>query len=331
EPRDEGLHTYTINVDGAEMPDPNGIVFGSSGARVRNGIEIPAADQDFYALKNVPHGQIRQVRYFAKSSGAMRHIHVYTPPDYDKDVTKRFPVLYLQHGTGEDETFWGGFAGRAGLILDNLIAEGKAKSFIIVMESSQNNGTLLGGATPPPAAAPAAAPAAGGAAAPGGRGPGANPAFERVIVEDLIPFIDANFRTLANREHRGMAGLSLGGMQTRSIGLKHLELFSQIGVFSGGSVTAEEAAAIPDFKNKVKVLFVSYGSREIDAPARGGAPGTAAPAGGRGGNGRSAKSDIEALKQAGINAHFYVSPQTAHEWQTWRRSFYQFAPLAFRE
>ncbi|MEO7412112.1 MAG: alpha/beta hydrolase-fold protein, partial [Opitutaceae bacterium] len=218
-------------------------------------------------------------------------------------------------------------------ILDNLIAEGKAKSFIIVMESSQNNGTVLGGATPPPASAPAAAPAAGGAAAPGGRGGATNPAFERVIVEDLIPFIDANFRTLANREHRGMAGLSLGGMQTRSIGLKHLELFSQIGVFSGGSVTAEEAAAIPDFKNKVKVLFVSYGSREIDTPAtgRGGAPGTAAPGGGRGGNARTAKSDIEALKQAGINAHFYVSPQTAHEWQTWRRSFYQFAPLAFRD
>ena len=131
-----------------------------------------------------------------------------------------------------------------------------------------------------------------------------------------------------------MAGLSLGGMQTRSIGLKHLDQFSHIGVFSGGSVTAEEAAAIPNFKEKVKVLFVSYGSREIDAPARGrgAGPGTAEPPSrGRGGNATTAKADIEALKQASINAHFYVSPQTGHEWQSWRRSFYQFAPLVFRD
>jgi enterochelin esterase family protein len=147
-----------------------------------------------------------------------------------------------------------------------------------------------------------------------------------VLIEDLIPYIDANFRTLANRENRGMAGLSLGGMQTRSIGLKHLDQFSHIGVFSGGSVTAEEVAAIPNFKEKVKVLFVSYGSREIERPAfpKGGAPG-----GGRGGNATTAKADNEALKQAGINAHFYVSPQTGHEWQSWRRSLYQFAPLVF--
>lgn len=331
EPRDEGLHTYTLNIDGAEVPDSNSIVFGSNSARVRNGIEIPAADQDFYALKNVPHGQIREVRYFAKSSNAMRQAQVYTPPDYDKDVTKRFPVLYLQHGTGEDETFWGGFQGRAGLIMDNLIAEGKAKSFIIVMESSQSNGIPLGGTATPPAPAAPAAPAAGGAAAPGGRGGGMNfGPFERVLIEDLIPHIDANFRTIANRENRGMAGLSLGGMQTRSIGLKHLDQFSQIGVFSGGSVTAEEAAAIPNFKDKVKVLFLSYGSREIPAPGGAAVPAGEPPTRGRGGNGASVKTDVAALKQAGVNVHFYVSPETGHEWQSWRRSLYQFAPLAFR-
>lgn len=335
EPRDEGLHTYTLNIDGAEVPDSSSIVFGSSSARVRNGIEVPAVDQDFYALKNVPHGQIRGVHYLAKSSNAMRHVHVYTPPEYDKEVTKRYPVLYLQHGTGEDETFWGGFQGRAGLIMDNLIAEGKARPFIIVMESSQSNGIPLGGAATLSAAPTAAAPAAGGAAAPGGRGGGGmnfGP-FERALIEDLIPFIDANFRTIANRENRGMAGLSLGGMQTRSIGLKHLDQFSHIGVFSGGSVTAEEAAAIPNFKEKVKVLFVSYGSREIDTPARGrggATPAAEPPSRGRGGNAATVKADIAALKQAGINAHFYVSPETGHEWQSWRRSLYQFAPLAFR-
>ena len=153
-------------------------------------------------------------------------------------------------------------------------------------------------------------------------------AFERVLIDDLIPYIDANFRTLANQANRGMAGLSLGGMQTRSIGLAHLDQFSHIGVFSGGSITAQEATAIANFKEKVKLVFVSYGSREIDRPA---VPGGGAPGGGRGGNATTAKADIDALKQAGINAHFYVSPQTAHEWQSWRRSLYQFAPLAFRD
>ncbi|MEO6569690.1 MAG: alpha/beta hydrolase-fold protein, partial [Opitutaceae bacterium] len=165
------------------------------------------------------------------------------------------------------------------------------------------------------------------APAPAGRG-GLSPAFERVLIDDLIPYIDANFRTLANRANRGMAGLSLGGMQTRSIGLAHLDQFSHIGIFSGGSITAQEAAAIPDFKQKTKLVFVSYGSREIDTPAqaRGGGPG-----GARGGNATTVKADIEALKQAGINAHLYISPQTAHVWQTWRRSLHEFAPLLFKD
>ena len=346
EPRDEGGHFYTLNIDGAETPDPNSVVVGAN--RLRSNIEIPAADQDFYALKNVPHGRLQEVRYFARSSNAIRRIYVYTPPDYDKDVTKRFPVLYLQHGAGEDETMWG-TQGRTGLIMDNLIAAGKAKQFIIVMEGSANTAVGPDGAAMPPAAAarggpPAAAPAPAAAApaaptagataavaapAAGGRGGLNFSAFERVLVEDLIPYIDANFRTVANRANRGMAGLSLGGMQTRSIALAHLDQFSQIGVFSGGSITVEEAAAIPEFKQKAKLVFVSYGSREIDRPAVG--RGGGAPGGGRGGNATTAKSDIEALKQAGINAHFYVSPQTGHEWQSWRRSLHQFAQLAFRE
>ncbi|MEO6080757.1 MAG: alpha/beta hydrolase-fold protein, partial [Steroidobacteraceae bacterium] len=271
------------------------------------------------------------------SSNSTRRAYVYTPPGYDKDATKRFPVLYLQHGAGEDETMWG-TQGRTGLIMDNLIAAGKAKPFIIVMEGSANTAIGPDGAAVQPSAsaarggAPTAAPAAPGTAAvapttPAGRGGMSFTGFERVLTEDLIPYIDANFRTLANQANRGMAGLSMGGMQTRSIGLSHLDKFSQIGVFSGGSITAKEVAAIPNFKQKAKLVFVSYGSREIDRPAvvGGGAPG------GGGGNATTAKSDIEALKQAGINAHFYVSPETAHEWQSWRRSLYQFAPLAFRD
>ncbi|MEO5959147.1 MAG: alpha/beta hydrolase-fold protein, partial [Opitutaceae bacterium] len=306
EPMDEGIYFYNLNIDGAEVPDPNSIVFGVT--RLHSGVEIPAVDEDFYALKNVPHGRLTEIRYFARSSNSIRRIYVYTPPDYDREVAQRYPVLYLQHGLGENETFWSA-KGRAGLIMDNLIAEGKAKPFIIVMEGSGNTGIGPDGAAVPVAPAarggtPAAGPAAPGAiaaaaAAPAGRG-GLSPAFERVLIDDLIPYIDANFRTLANRENRGMAGLSLGGMQTRSIGLAHLEQFSHIGVFSGGSVTAQEAAAIPNFKEKVKVLFVSYGSREIDRPAV--ARGGGAPGGGRGGNATTVKTDIEALKRAGINA-----------------------------
>jgi enterochelin esterase-like enzyme len=330
-PQDEGFHYYQVNIDGAQVPDPNSLYFYGS-SRWGSGIEIPAADQDFYALKNVPHGQLREVRYFAKSTNSVRRAFVYTPPDYDKNPLVRYPVLYLQHGAGEDETGWGA-QGRTGFIMDNLIAEGKAKPFIIVMENGGNIGGGGGGgqrgaragappAAPTPGAAPAAAPAAGAPAARGGAGGGMNFAgFERVLIDDLIPYVDANFRTVADQPHRAMAGLSMGGMQTRSIGLAHLDLFSQIGVFSGGSITKEEVATLPGFKDKVRLVFVSYGSREVDNPAR---------RGGSGGNATTAKTDMEALRQSGINAHFYVSPQTAHEWQSWRRSLHEFAQLVFK-
>src|SRR5687768_8286828 len=137
-PLDEGFHYYAIRIDGAEVPDPNSHYFYGS-SRWGSAVEIPAKDADFYALKNVPHGQLREVYYWAKSSNTNRHCFVYTPPDYDKDASKRYPVLYLQHGGGEDETGWGR-QGHAGLIMDNLIAEGKAKPFIIVMENGGGGG-----------------------------------------------------------------------------------------------------------------------------------------------------------------------------------------------
>lgn len=320
-PMDEGFHYNTMTVDGVTSPEPNSLYYYGAG-RWGSAIEIPAADQDFYQLKNVPHGQLREIYYYAKSSGSERHAFVYTPPDYDRDTTKRYPVLYLQHGAGEDETGWGR-QGHAGLIMDNLISEGKARPFIIVME---NGGNIGGGRRPggAPSGTNTSA-AAGGTNRPaGGRGFNFS-AFEDVLIKDLIPYIDANFRTIADQPHRAMAGLSMGGMQTHMIGFAHLDTFSQLGLFSGGSVTAEEIAKIPDFKQKVKLLFVSYGSREIDNPIRRGPPG------GRGGNAATAKADVEALKQAGINAHFYVSSNTAHEWQSWRRSLHEFAPLLFQE
>lgn len=298
-PLDEGFHYYSVKIDGAEVPDPNSLFFYGA-SRWGSAVEIPAKDRDFYALKNVPHGQLREINYFARSAGTNRHAFVYTPPDYDKDTTTRYPVLYLQHGAGEDETGWGR-QGYAGLIMDNLIATGKARPFIIAMEYGGNPFT---GPRPTNSVA--------------GSGPRTFDfsAFEKALIEDFIPYIDANFRTIADQPHRAMSGLSMGGMQTRAITLAHLDKFSHIGVFSGGSIARTNITDMAVFKDKVKLVFVSYGSRELggDRTNRGGDP----------------KVNVAALKEAGINAAFYESPDTAHEWLSWRRSLREFAPLLFK-
>jgi enterochelin esterase-like enzyme len=295
-PQDPGNHYYGLVVDGSDVPDPNGSFIFGSGAW-RNDVEIPAADQDFYALKNVPHGQLRELYYFGKTSNAPRHCFVYTPPDYDKDTSKRYPVLYLLHGYNENETGWS-HQGRAGWIMDNLIAEGKTTPFIIVMENSAIS--IRPGFTP------RGAPPTGAKSRP----PFDFSPFEHALLEDVIPFIDANFRTLADQPHRAMAGLSMGGMQTRAIAPAHLNTFSHIGVFSGGSIGTNDIANLDEFKQKVKVVFVSYGSRE---------------------HGAEGQANVAALKAIGVNSVYYESPNTAHEWQTWRRSLHEFAPLLFKE
>ncbi len=233
----------------------------------------------------------------------MRRCFVYTPPEYDKDTTVRYPVLYLQHGGGEDETGWPN-QGKTNLIMDNLIAEGKAKPFIIVMD----NGTWSMGGRPP-------------ARGQGGTWPPAGWAdtFKKTLLEDIIPMIDADYRTLADQPHRAMAGLSMGGMQTKVITLANLDTFSHIGIFSGGSIAPTDINDLTAFKQKVKVAFVSYGSREID------------PANRRGGFGGDPKANAEALRQAGVNSVFYVSSNTAHEWQSWRRSLREFAQFLFKD
>ena len=315
-PLDEGFHYYTINIDGSEVPDPNSHYFYGAG-RWGSAVEVPAHDADFYALKNVPHGQLREVFYWAKSSNTNRHAFVYTPPDYDKDPSKRYPVLYLQHGAGEDESGWSR-QGHTGQIMDNLLAEGKAKPFIIVME----NGGNIGGGPRRTNAVPAGASVTNAATGPGGRGFGGGfnfSAFEKVLVDDLIPYIDANFRTIADQPHRTMAGLSMGGMQTRAITLAHLDKFSHIGVFSGGSIAVTNITDMAAFKEKVKLVFISYGSRELGTNRVGGR-----------GFGGDPKVNVAALKEAGINSVFYESPNTAHEWQSWRRSLHEFAPLLFK-
>jgi enterochelin esterase-like enzyme len=293
-PLNGGNHYYGLVIDGAEVPDPGSTFIFGSGAW-RNDIEIPAEDQDFYALKNVPHGQLREVYYYGNTSKSIRHCFVYTPPDYDKDVTKHYPVLYLQHGYREGESGWGD-QGHAGLIMDNLIAEGKAKPFIIVMENGGISGDL---------------------SKQGGLRGFDWGKFEHILLEDVIPYVDSNFRTIADRSHRAMAGLSMGGMQTKRITLDNPGVFSYIGLFSGGSISKKDMDKVPGFKDKFKLVFVSYGSRELEGNHRvfGGDP----------------RANTDSLKQAGVNCIFYVSPNTAHEWQSWRRSLHEFAPLLFRD
>jgi enterochelin esterase family protein len=301
-PQDEGFHYYQLNIDGASVPDPGSLYFYGAG-RWGSGIEIPAKDQDFYALKNVAHGQLREINYFSKTNNNMRHCFVYTPADYDKDAKKRYPVLYLQHGGGENEYGWAN-QGRANFIMDNLIAEGKAVPFIIVMDNG--TWTMPEGSRPPQGERPA------GPWPPKGWADG----FMKTLLNDIIPMIDANYRTLADPQHRAMAGLSMGGMQTRVITLANPDKFSYVGIFSGGSISPDDLKEAPGFKEKVKLVFVSFGSRELEnrRPGFGGDP----------------KVVTEDLKKAGMNAQFYVSPLTAHEWQSWRRSLYQFAPLLFK-
>jgi enterochelin esterase-like enzyme len=295
QPLDEGFHYYRLSVDGGTFNDPGTLNFYGS-TRWESGIEIPAHDQDFYALKDVPHGRVQQVLFPSKSTGTSRRAFVYTPPDYDKDLSKRYPVLYLQHGWGEDETAWSN-QGHANLIMDNLIAEGKTKPFLIVMTYGMTNDVRIGGL------------------ASFDIGP-----FQTVLLDELIPYIDANFRTVSDQTHRAMAGLSMGGMETKTITLKNLDTFSHIGLFSGGSISRDDVNNTPGFKEKVKLVFVSYGSRELGGNR-----------GGRGGFGGDPKASAAALKQAGINSVFYVSPDTAHEFLSWRRSLHEFAPLLFRD
>ena len=307
-PQDEGFHYYQLWIDGAAVPDPGSLYFYGAG-RWGSGIDIPAKDQDFYAPKNVPHGQIRENLYFSKNNNSMRRCFVYTPPEYDKDTTKRYPVLYLQHGGGEDETGWPN-QGRTNLIMDNLIAEGKAKPFIIVMD----NGTWR---WPENVPRPRRGERPSGPWPPTGWADG----FMKTLLEEIIPMIDANYRTQPDQPHRAMAGLSMGGMQTRVITLANPDKFSHVGIFSGGSISPDDVDNAPGFKEKVKLVFVSYGSRELERRR----------SGGRGGFGGDPKENTDALREAGINAHFYISPLTAHEWQSWRRSLYQFAQLLFKD
>lgn len=279
-PMDEGFHYYHLFVDGGKFNDPGTLFFYGS-TRWESGIEIPDSDQDFYALKNVPHGRVSQILFPSPSTQNVRRAFVYTPPGYEKETQKRYPVLYLQHGWGEDETAWSN-QGRVHLIMDNLISKSEINPFIIVMTYGMTNEIKWGGIKDFKI-----------------------DSFQTVLIDELIPYVDAHFRTRSDQSNRAMAGLSMGGMETKLITLNNPEKFSYYGLLSGGIYMPEEIKV----KKGVKLIFISCGSKE---------------------NPDNVREAVNELKQAGINAVSYVSPGTAHEFQTWRRSLYQLAPLLFR-
>lgn len=310
-----GLHYYTIIVDGAEVSDPASTAY-FGGSKWASAVEVPESGVDYYQPKDVPHGQVRQVWYHSSVTGTWRDAFVYLPPDYDTSKS-RYPVLYLQHGGGEDETGWIR-QGKANFILDNLIASGNTKPMIIVMANGY--ATRAGYVVPDLTGKPFGSPEfmkvmqerMG--------------AFEDDMTKALIPYIDKNFRTLTDRDHRAMAGLSMGGMQTFQVTFNHLDLFSYIGGFSGAAnpfmmgnskfdtkTAFNGAMADPAaFAKRVHLLWIGVGTNE---PER-------------------MKSGLESLHntldEAKIQHVFYESPGTDHEWQTWRRDLKDFAPRLFQ-
>ncbi len=315
EPQDEGFHYYQLNIDGASVPDPGSLYYYGA-SRWGSGIDVPAADEEFYTVKNVLQGSINEVYYWSEVTEKMRHGYIYLPAEYYKNPTKKFPVLYLQHGMGENETGWSA-QGKTGIIMDNLIAAGKAVPFIIFMDNGLDvrrpgdpaPGQGGFGGPRPQGQRPQGGPRQGGPR----RGFGFN-AFQDVLIKDIIPMVEKNYRVIADAEHRAMAGLSMGGMQTHGITLANPTTFGYVGMFSGGTFNTEELKDAADFKKTNKVLFMSAGGKETRMAEGENSVGAAA----------------NNLKAIGINAHSYVSPGTAHEWQTWRRSLYQFAQLLFK-
>ena len=294
-----GFHYYFLNVDGVQVVDPaSETYFGC--CREAGGLEVPeGAEGNYYRpQQGVAHGQVRSVSYYAASQKQFRRAMVYTPAEYETNTTKRYPVLYLQHGMGEDETGWSK-QGMMQHIMDNLIAEGKAEPMIVVMESGDVKKPFVAR-------------------------PGKNVDEERshygasfydVIIKDLIPMVDKTFRTYTDREHRAMAGLSWGGYQTFNTVLPHMDKFSALGTFSGALFGVDVKtcfngvfADAEKYNKNIHYMFMGCGSEENFGTEK----------------------MAQQLKELGIKLDVYVSPGTHHEWLTWRRCFKEFVPHLFK-
>ena len=279
-----GFHIPYVYIDGARFSDP-GLEFRYSNGWVGI-LEVPSPEDAYYQMRDVPHGDVRERWFYSNVEQQWRRAYVYTPAEYDSRPDKRYPVLYLQHGAGEMEQEWV-HSGFAAIIADNLIADGKIEPLIIVMNNDfvyrpgDSRGRLA-------------------------MSPTYSENFEEMLFNEAIPDIEAHYRVIPDAQHRAMAGLSMGGMLTRSVGLANSDKFAYYGLFSGGSPVSDPEKLRKDV---VKLVFETCG--ELEYPER-------------------IQADTEKLNALGIRADYYVSPGTAHEWQTWRRSLYEFLPLIFR-
>ena len=296
-----GFYYYWLTVDGTDMNDPGTQTYIGHGRAV-SGLEVPDPANLVVERHDIPRGEVRHRWYLAETTGTWRRLVVYTPPRYDDDPSARYPVLYLQHGSGEDETGWTA-QGRTDVILDNLIAAGDAVPMIVVMAS--------GYVTPPEPDAPRTPE----------RSHAASMEFARLQLAEVVPTVDHTYRTIADRSGRAIAGLSMGGRQAIDAGLGHSGTFAWMGglsaaVFRGvasGFPSGEDyvGGAIGDGEYQPQQVFLSAGTDEerfVEA----------------------LQALVPQLEARGATIVTYLSPGTAHEWQTWRRSLIELAPLLFR-
>jgi enterochelin esterase-like enzyme len=303
-PQDPGFHYYSLVIDGVRVADPASASYFGTG-RMSSAVEVPEAGVDFYSVKAVPHGDIRSNRYFSNVAGSWRRLHVYTPPAYDGDREKKHPVLYIQHGGGEDETGWA-TQGRTDVILDNLIAAGKAVPMLVVMA----NGNV---------------PGPGGAR---GYNSAAMAAFGDELLNTVVPFVESRYRVASGAENRALAGLSMGGGQSFFVGLGNKGRFGSIGIFStglfGGIAPPDGASAasfdaekqVPgllsdakSWNDALKILYVSVGEQDPRF--------------------EPTKKTVADFKAHGLNVEFASFPG-GHEWQVWRKSLHDFAQRIFK-
>jgi enterochelin esterase family protein len=300
-PQVPGFHYYSLVIDGYKVMDPASETFYGMG-RMASAIEIPEKGADFYEVKDVPHGAVSSKYYFSKVTNGWRRLFVYTPPGYDINTKEKYPVIYIQHGGGEDERGWT-VQGKTDIILDNLIAEGKAKPMIVVIANG-NVSTGRGG---------------------GGYSSAAMASFKEEMTKNIVPFIDKTYRTLTNVESRALCGLSMGGGQSFYVGLGSLDIFSSVGIFSSGifgginNPTGKEFDAekeIPgllsqskSFNEKLKLFYISVGEQDPRF--------------------EFTKKAVKKFQDSGLKVEFNSFPGD-HEWQVWRKSLHDFAQRAFK-
>lgn len=299
EPQVPGFHYYSLVIDGVSVADPASQSFYGTG-KMSSAIDIPEKGIDFYEIKDVPQGQISSKYYFSKFTNSWRRLFVYTPSGYNENTREKYPVVYIQHGGGEDETGWT-VQGKTDIILNNLIAEGKAKPMIVVI----SNGNVR---------------APGGGA--GGYSSAGMAAFKEEMTKNIVPFIDSNYRTLADAKNRALCGLSMGGGQSFYVGLESPDYFASVGVFSsglfGGIRSTSEFDAekeIPGllsnsdkFNKQLDLFYISCGEQDMRI--------------------EHTKKAVGSMKENGLNVEFNSFPGD-HEWQVWRKSIHDFAQRVF--